>query len=412
MFQILKNWFHSIEGIAAEIFYGFPSRRLKIIGITGTDGKTTTAHLIYHILTCDGKKVSMISSIYADIGGEKHETGFHVTTPRPWIVRKYFKQATDAGSEYFVLEVTSHALEQNRVWGVGFEASVITNVTPEHRYYHKNFEQYAASKVKLLLQSRRAYVNKDAKYFSLLKKLLDKKRKRFSTYSLADMSADMVWSREIKTRIKGDFNRENILAAYAICRSLRVKDKQIRDAVKTFRLPVGRLDVVYKKDFTVIIDFAHTPNSIKKLLLAINDEIKVAQKHRIIHIFGAASERDDEKRPEMGAASAIGADIVILTEEDYRNEDVQQIFNQVSPGLTREGFEFVEPRLFESEAKEKTYTTIPDRAEAIEMGVRIAQKGDVVVITGKSHEKSLARAGVEHPWDEYKAVEKALSLNK
>ena len=400
MFQILKNLFHIFECLAADLYYGFPARKLIVVGITGTDGKTTTAHLIYHILKTSGKKVSMISSIYADIGGQIHDTGFHVTTPRPWKVRQFLRKARDSGAEYFILETTSHALAQNRVWGIPFHTSVITNITHEHLYHHGSFENYLKIKTKLLLQSRNALVNLDSVSAPEVIKILVDKKKPFKTFSLKETKADFTWNAQIKSHIHGEYNRENILAAYGICLSLNLDKKAVLKGIASFELPRGRLDVVRNKEFKVVIDFAHTPNAIERLLQTIKTDL-VGKNGLIIHVFGSASQRDDSKRPKMGEASAQYADIIILTEEDYRKEDPAKICEQIAQGIKKQGL-----------VKDQDYFVVTDRAQAIEKAIFMAQRGDVVVVTGKSHEKSLARDGKEYPWDEYKTVRKALIRKK
>ncbi len=408
MFQTLKNWFHIIECFVADIVFLFPGQRLILIGVTGTDGKTTTTHAIYHILTQSGKKASMVSSIAAQIGERQIETGLHTTTPRPWKLRQLLFQAGRAGSKYFVLETTSHALSQNRVWGLKFVVSVLTNITHEHQYYHNNFDDYIAAKLKLLLSSNTVIINADAEIFDQVSPILTKKGKKTLTYSLKKNTADFVWGRSIKLRFAQDFNKENALAGFACGRVLGIPEKKIIAALSTFELPQGRLDIVYNEKFKVIIDFAHTPNSISRLLASI---IKtVGDNGRLIHVFGAASQRDDSKRVLMGSSSGEHADIVILTEEDYRVENIQQIFNQIAPGLTKQNFSFVEPKLFNKNIKKKSYTTIENRDDAIKAAIALAKAGDVVVLTGKGHEKSLSRGKTEVPWDEYAAVEQALQL--
>lgn len=400
MFQILKNLFHIFECLAADLYYGFPARKLIVVGITGTDGKTTTAHLIYHILKTSGKKVSMISSIYADIGGKTQETGFHITTPRPWKVRMFLKQAKDAGSQYFILETTSHALAQNRVWGIVFRASVLTNVTHEHLYHHGSFDNYLKIKTKLLFQSRTALVNLDSTASQQVIDILTARKKSFKTFSLKDSKADFTGNAQIKSHIHGEYNRENILAAYGVCLSLNLDKKAVLKGIASFELPRGRLDVVRNKEFKVVIDFAHTPNAIEKLLQTIKTDL-VGKNGLIIHVFGSASQRDDSKRPKMGEASAKYADIIILTEEDYRKEDPVKICEQIAQGIKKQGL-----------VKDQDYFVVTDRAQAIEKAIFMAQRGDVVVVTGKSHERSLARDGKEYPWDEYKTVRKALIRKK
>ena len=400
MYQSLKNLFHIFECLAADLYYGFPARKLIIVGITGTDGKTTTAHLIYHILKTSGKKVSMISSIYADIGGQIHDTGFHVTTPRPWKVRQFLRKAHDLGAEYFILETTSHALAQNRVWGIRFDTAVITNITHEHLYHHGSFDNYLKIKTKLLFQSRTALVNLDSTASQQVINTLTLRKKSFKTFSLKDSKADFTWNAQIKSHIHGEYNRENILAAYSVAQILELDKKAISKAIASFELPQGRLDIVRNKEFKVVIDFAHTPNSIERLLHTIKAEL-VGKNGLIIHVFGSASQRDDSKRPKMGEASAQYADIIILTEEDYRKEDPAKICEQIAQGIKKQGL-----------VKDQDYFIVTDRALAIEKAIFMAQRGDVVVVTGKSHEKSLARGGKEYPWDEYKTVRKALIRKK
>ena len=406
MLKKIKDTFHAFECILADIFYGFPGKKIKVIGVTGTDGKTTTSHLIYHILSQAGKKVSLISSVYADIGGALSETGFHVTTPRPWTVRSYLKKAVDAGSEFFVLETTSHALEQNRVWGILFSYGAITNITHEHLYHHGSFGHYVDIKSQLLLRSEKRLINKDAQVYLELCNILKRYSKSFSTYSVHDI-ADFTWSKDIKTSLPGEYNQENIMAAYGVCSLIGIDRAKILKGISTFSPPIGRFEIAYNGNFTVIIDFAHTPNSLEKVLQTIKKDIKPPA--RLIHVFGSASQRDDSKRPLMGEASARYADIVILTEEDYRKENINHICSQIAIGLEKNMFKKVEHL---QSGKTHIYAVVPNREEAINRAVELAQKNDVIVLTGKSHEKSLNRNGVEYPWDEFKALNEAIHTKK
>ena len=172
MFQTFKNIYHFFQAVIANIYYGFPSRKLKVIGVTGTDGKTTTTHLIYHILKTAGKKVSMVSTVYAKIGAEEFDTGLHTTTPSSFLVQKLLKKAVENGDEFFVLETTSHALDQNRVFGVKYFVAVLTNVTHEHLDYHKTYKKYVDTKAKLLKQSNIVIINSDDHSFERLDKIL------------------------------------------------------------------------------------------------------------------------------------------------------------------------------------------------------------------------------------------------
>ena len=353
--QKLKNIYHLFQAVLANLWYGFPSRKLKVIGVTGTDGKTTTTHLIAHILKTAGKKVSFISSVVA--------SGFHVTTPSPFALQKLLKQSNDNNDEYFVLETTSHALDQNRVWGIKYEIGIITNITHEHLDYHGTYENYAKTKLKLLKMAKVGIKNTD-KIASIIKRIPNLTK----------------------------FNQYNYSSAYAVCKQLKLSDEVILKAMNTFQLPKGRLDLVYNKDFKVIIDFAHTPNALLQLLPEIRKKY-LQQSGRLIHVFGSAGLRDFTKRPLMGEASDKFSDIIILTEEDYRTEDPQLICQQIT-----------------SRIKNKNYQIILNRQRAINKAMKTAKRNDVVVITGKGHENSLCRGKIEYPWDEYEAVKKALKI--
>lgn len=400
----IKNFGHKIGAFCATVRYWFPSKKLIVIGVTGTDGKTTTSHLIYHILKTAGKSVSVSTTIYADIAGEIKDTGLHVTTQNAWDVQKNLRQAVKNKCKYFVLETTSHGIDQNRVWGTTYSVGVITNVTPEHLDYHRTYDAYLKTKARLLLNAKHSIINKDDRSFEQIKSILDGAHKKYSTYSLATKNADITWSPSIKTDLKESFNKENILAAIGVCKKLGLSEKDILAGIKSFQLPKGRFDTVYDGRFKVMIDFAHTPNSIRRLLGNFDDA-----EGRIIHVFGSAGLRDDKKRPDMGRASGEHADLVILTEEDYRTEEFTTITHAISEGLFEMRFTYVEPHQLGTVKKgEKQFTIIKNRQKAIETAIEVAKKGDVVLVTGKGHEQSLARGTKEYPWDDYKAVKSAL----
>lgn len=408
--QPIINQYHKAKAAVASVYYSYPGTNLKVIGVTGTDGKTTTSHLIHHILTEAGKKSSLISSVYAKIGSEEFDTGLHVTTPDAKLVQKLLRQAVDQGSEYFVLETTSHALDQNRNWGITYAASVITNITHEHLDYHKNYENYVNTKAKILQQSLVGIINKDDASFPLLQRYaaVHGLNKRVKTYALqADAQYTIDLRKELKLSLP-EFNAYNYLAAYAVCTELGIDKKKILTALKSFTLPKGRLEVVYDKEFRVIIDFAHTPNSFEQLLPALKKETK----GRLIHVFGSAGLRDQRKRPLMGEASAKSSDVVIVTEEDYRSEDPKKIADEIAQGLERHSFVYVSPTLIGNDTKPDIYTVELDRKKAIELAISLAKKGDTIVCTGKSHEKSINRDGVEYPWSEHETVKNALKKRR
>ncbi|MBI1862814.1 UDP-N-acetylmuramyl-tripeptide synthetase [Candidatus Microgenomates bacterium] len=389
------NYYHLYRAILASAYYRRPSRSLTVIGVTGTDGKTTTTHLVYHILKESGRAVSMMSSVYAKIGSKEYDTGLHMTTPDAILVQKLLRQAVRHGDEYFVLETTSHAFDQNRNWGVHYKVGAITNVTPEHLDYHKTYDSYLRTKAKMLLRSDIALINRDDQSYEMLSGFAQAHHSNVKTFGLthdADFHRD--FKKELNLQIT-DFNNYNYLTAYGICITLGIPEEEILAALGTFVLPKGRMDLVYDKEFKILVDFAHTANSFEQLL----KYVKKTTQRRIIHVFGAAGLRDAEKRPHMGAVSARYADIMIVTEEDHRTEDPQQIANEVIAGIPAR----------QTRINNKTLIIELDRKKAIEQAIRLAKNGDIVVCTGKSHERSLARGEVEVPYDEYATIKEALS---
>ncbi|CAN5207731.1 UDP-N-acetylmuramoyl-L-alanyl-D-glutamate--2,6-diaminopimelate ligase [soil metagenome] len=400
--QRIKNIYHFICALIAMTWYGNPSKKINVIGVTGTDGKTTTTALIYHILKSSGKRVSMISTVAAVVGNQTYDTGFHVTTPSAFSVQKYLKIAVDQSNEYFVLETTSHSLDQYRVYGVDFKIGLITNITHEHLLYHKTYEHYAQAKTKLINWAKKGIINRDDGSYEYIVKYTHDKRKLL-TYGLLNKSD---YQLDIQAKIGmnlAHFNRYNYLAAYAVCHELGIEDMPIFEAMKTYKLPPGRMEVIFNQQFMIINDFAHTPNAIHEALLT----LKEGYPHRrIIHIFGAAAFRDDTKRPMMGRESATFANMSIITEEDYRTEDPQKIAREIGAGFMDQHFKLVEPVIFGTE--EKTFTVINDRAQAIEKALDIVKPGDIIILTGKGHEQSLCRGTTEYPWNDTRGVQDAL----
>jgi len=365
-----------------------------VIGVTGTDGKTTTTHLVYHILSSLGKKASMISTVYGRVGDRVYDTGLHVTTPDPFMVQKMIYEAVLAGHEYFVLETTSHAIDQNRVWGVRYEASIITNITHEHLDYHRSIQEYAQVKCELINRSFVSIVNADDAvtqatlqenplFFHRNVKLFGLKNKADYMYDFGNNHPKLA-----------EFNRYNYLSVYALCIELGFADSDVIKHFKTYRLPQGRVDVVYDGEYTVIVDFAHTPNAIRRILSAVR-ETYLPVGGKLIHVFGSAGLRDALKRPEMGKASAEYADFSIITEEDYRTEDPIKISKAIATGF---------------QESNKPFVIDNDRESAITKALDMAYKSDVVVITGKGHEKSLCRGKTEYPWSDTECVKRLLNL--
>ncbi len=391
MWQKIKNIYHFFIAIFVNILFFFPSRKMKVVAVTGTDGKTTTVSLIYHILKSSGAKVSMISSIAAVIDGKAFETGSHVTTPASFPLQRFLRKARNKKSEYFVLEVTSHAIDQNRIVGIPIKVGVLTNVTNEHLDYHKTYDNYLKTKLKLLKKAKICIVNSDDSSYMFTSEVKSKKtQENWITYGLSESSDYNKSTFDIKeNNLLGEFNQYNILASVAACRALGITDESIKKALKTFREPIGRVDYVYQEDFSVMIDFAHTSNASEQILKAVRPTVKGS----LIHVFGSAGERDVLKRPFLGEISSQYCDIVILTAEDPRKEDVNAIIAEIEVGVKKEKCEVIR---------------IPDRKEAIQAAIQMAKKDDLVLITGKSQEGSMNYGKGEEPWDEYKMVKEAL----
>lgn len=387
MLRSLKGLYHLLVATIANIKFGFPGRKLTVIGVTGTDGKTTTTTLIYEILKAAGYKTSMITSVHAVIGGKAYDTGFHVTTPNAFWVQKYLREAVDHGDTHMVLEVTSHALSQYRVFGVKFAVGVITNVTHEHLDWHKSFDNYLRTKVSLLKKSAVAILNRDeAELYNRAIPML--RRKNLITYGIRREAKITPKTYPFRTKLLGEFNQYNCLAAISVADALGVPKKIVQKTISEFPGVTGRMEIVATKPFTVIVDFAHTPNAIEKALKS----ARMLTKKRLIHVFGSAGLRDRDKRPLMGKASGKYADVIVLTEEDYRTENVETIMDEITRGI---------------EPGPQVYR-FPNRQDAIDYAIKSATEGDLVILTGKGHEKSLARGRVEYPWSDKTGVQKAL----
>lgn len=383
MWQGIKNIYHLFVAMLANSWYGFPGRKLTIIGVTGTDGKTTTASLIYHILKENSYPVSLISTVSALIHGKESDTGFHVTNPAPFALQRFLAQAVAAKDTFLVLEVTSHGLDQNRVWGVPFAIGVLTNVSHEHLDYHKTYENYVKTKVKLLNNAGVAIINADDASYPVVQKYLTNKQVLLSIQkNLKELA--------VPKHFLGMYNAYNAYEAFLVCRELGLSQPQIEKAMKTFIFPKGRGEVVYDKAFTVMVDFAHTPHSFEVLL----PELRSQAKRKLIHVFGSAAKRDEAKRPLMGRVASEFDDIIILTSEDPRDEDPEHIMDDIEKGML--------------EKKGLQVFRIADRKKAIEKAIALAEKGDIVVTTGKAHESSMNYGHGEEPWDEFAVVKNAI----
>lgn len=399
--HLIPNWmvnsyFHLPVAFLAAFTYRYSGRHLKIIGVTGTDGKTTTATLIYQILLQAEKKVALISTVSAKIGKKEIPTGFHVTSPHPWKLQALLKKIADQDYEYLVLEVTSHGLDQYRVFGINFLVGVITNVTHEHLDYHGTYQNYLRAKARLFGSVKIAVLNRDDRFYqTLLTKAKRNKQTQLVTYGIKNTADFNPKKFQFKTSLPGEYNQYNCLAAIAATSSLGIPAEKIRKTMAAFKEVKGRMEKIDEgQDFQVIVDFAHTSNGLKNLL----ETLRKFKPHRLIAVFGCAGLRDARKRPIMGRIATLLANISILTAEDSRTEDVNKIIDQIAQGCQKAGG-----------VEDKNFFRIPDRSEAIKFAIqKLAKKGDIVVICGKGHEQSMCFGTTEHPWSDQKEARKAL----
>lgn len=384
---------HLPWAILANLRYNFPSKKMIVVGITGTDGKTTTTNMVYQILKNAGKKVSMISTINAVIAGKSYDTGFHVTSPNPFELHRLINVAKKHGDQYLVLEVTSHAIDQFRVLGIKFDVGVITNVTHEHLDYHKTFENYLKAKSKLIENARVAVINRDEKHFEKLSSTTNGQIISFGLSKSADFNP---YKFPLKLVLPGDFNLANAMAASAASYVLGIDAQTIKKTLSEFAPIPGRMEKI-KNDLglNIYIDFAHTPNGLEQALKTLRG--LTTKDKRLIAVFGCASERDAQKRPLMGRISGKLADLTILTDEDPRFENSMKILDEIAQGVISAG-----GRINKNLYKE------PNRLKAIKLAIKLSQRGDTIGIFGKGHEKSMNYLGLEKPWSDQEAVKKVL----
>ncbi|MBI3103806.1 UDP-N-acetylmuramoyl-L-alanyl-D-glutamate--2,6-diaminopimelate ligase [Candidatus Daviesbacteria bacterium] len=392
--QTINIFFHLPRAILVNFFYGFPARGLKVIGVTGTDGKTTTVNMIYQILKDAGKKVAMISTVNAVMGGKVYDTGFHVTSPDSFMVQSLTRKAVDCGDEYLVLEVTSHALDQFRFWGIKFDIGVITNITHEHLDYHKTFESYFMTKLGLIRETNFAVVN-DHLYQLIVRSYRQMVQGKIVTFGLnkGDFNQKDV---KLKLNIPGDYNIENALAALAVAFTLGIDKKTALQSLENFAGIKGRMEFMKNnRGVKIIIDFAHTPNGLEQALRT----LRLQTTGRLISLIGGEGFRDVLKRAMMGEIAQNLSDCVIVTSVDPRGQ-IEAINAQIEKGAKKAGAK-----------RGQNFFIINDREKAINFAINeLAKTGDMVGIFGKGHEQSMNLDGkTEIPWSDFEVVEKILS---
>jgi UDP-N-acetylmuramoyl-L-alanyl-D-glutamate--2,6-diaminopimelate ligase len=414
LFRRIEPFGHLGEAIILTFLHGFPARNMKVIGVTGTNGKTTTTFLIHRMLHEAGYKVGFMSTVAWGVGADIKPQMTHMTTASVPVMLRRFKEMRRQGVEWVVLETTSHALAQHRVWAVPYTISVLTNITHEHLSYHGTFERYVAAKRMLFTQTndnregmRIGIVNADDPNAELFAEAIENPI-TYGTNEADILATNIVLSPDhvtyeaihgdrtykIHCHLPGSFNVYNSLAAIGVGEAVGLTQKQIEQGIAALESVEGRMTRINEgQNFTVIVDYAHTPDSYEKLF----KDIKPVVKGRLLVLFGSLGGGDEAKRAIQGELAGRYADVVVVTEEDNRHEDPERIRRMIVEGAEKAG-----------KTKEKDLFIVAKRAEAIRFIVGHAKKGDTVLLLGKGHEKTIEDAEGEHLWDEIAEAHRAL----
>jgi UDP-N-acetylmuramoyl-L-alanyl-D-glutamate--2,6-diaminopimelate ligase len=400
-------------------WHGFPARNMTMIGVTGTDGKTTTVNLIHRILRAAGHRTGMISTVNAIIGERVQDTGLHTTTPDAPDVQRYLAEMVEARATHAVLEVTSEGLAQGRATACDFDVAAVTNITHEHLYAHGTFDNYREAKALLFRglasayrksgRSKVAVLNADDASYEFLRSIpadqhlsygLDQPSEVSAAFIHQSASAAWFTARTpeavflVRMSLLGRHNVYNCLAAITVTLALGVEVQAIQQGIASLQGIRGRMERIdVGQPFTVIVDFAHTPGGLEAVLNAVR---KMTQ-GRVWVVFGCAGLRDVRKRPMMGEIASRLADFTVLTAEDPRTECLDEILAQIAEGCDKQGA-----------VEGERFWRIGDREEAIRHAIGGAQPGDLVVVTGKGHERSMCFGTTEYPWSDQQSVREAL----
>ncbi len=409
-------WTHKVRAIMATIWYGFPTNSIKVIGVTGTNGKTTTCHIISHILEKAGYKIGMATTIDFKIGDKISQNTTKMTTLNPFILQRKLSEMAKAKCDYAIIETTSHAISQYRNWGIKYHSVVLTNITHDHLDYHKTFKSYRDIKVKLFENNPKvSVINRDDESYQYFEEKDTKKKYLYTIDNRASVMAKKILYQSdgslftlvtgegqipIHSPLPGKFNIYNVLAGICVGMGENIPLEKIKEAIENMKNVPGRMEKLdYDQDFTVIVDFAHTPDGLKQVF----ETVKPAVLGKLIHVGGATGNRDKTKRPLLGAMAGKYADVAIVTNEDPYSENPQAIIDAVAHGVPRGGKEG------KSKVLDKNFLKISNRKSAILKALRMAKKGDLVLITGKGCETKMAVGDDKFiPWSDKEIVKEAL----
>lgn len=414
-------WTHKVRGILAALAYRMPARNIRVIAVTGTNGKTTTCHMIKEILAAANYRVAMATTIDFQIDKKTWKNTSKMTTLSPFALQKFIRQAVKAGCHWLVLETTSHAIAQHRIWGITPQIAVLTNITHDHLDYHKTYEEYRETKSKIFRQAETSIINMDDKSAGFFLNLslpqvisygtdiqvskrpqkpdiLAKKIILEPTGSLFTVITP-VGQVAIDLNLPGRFNIYNALAALAVAVAFKIHLELAKSALEKITNIAGRMEKIdMGQSFTVIIDYAHSPDALEKIY----ETLKLSKKGRIISVFGACGDRDRSKRPIMGAMAGRFADVVIITNEDPYSENPVKIIEEVASGVAR-GETKTNPKV-----PAKNFFKIIDRRSALEKAFELAHKDDIVLITGKGAEECIVVGSKKIPWSDRKVAKELL----
>ena len=397
--------YHFAQAVIAGTKNGFPGRKLRVIAVTGTNGKTTTCFMLWNMLKTAGHKTGIMTTVAYGVDKLNPELG-HMTTVDALTLNSRIKSIADSGAEFLILEVTSHALAEFRTLGIPVEIAIFTNLTHEHLDYHKTLEGYRNAKGKLFKKAKFSILNADdsaTKYYKTISKDYTTYGIKHGTNRPKDVKllvSGVKYSfhgMDIETKIPGEFNVMNSLAAVIAGEKLRLEKSDIENGIKTLASVEGRMNVIDEgQPFTVIVDYAHAPDAIEKVFNSVKDH-----KGRIISVHGGAGRRDPSTRPIRGELLAKHSDIVIITEDDSRDEPLDKIMQGFVDGATKAG-----------KTLDKDLFTEPDRKKAIKLALDKAKKGDLVLILGKGHEKTILRADGPHDFEDIKVTKNLLKAKQ
>lgn len=413
VFKAIEPTGHLLESMLVATKYGFPAKKLHVIGVTGTNGKTTTTLFIYKMLSEAGIKAGFTSTVANGFGGDVIQQKEHVTTAKASVLQSRLKSFVQQGAEWVVIETSSHSLAQHRVWGIPYEIAVLTNLTHDHLDYHGTFEKYREAKRMLFRIANKhglrfGVVNAEDPSAEVFKNTVANS----TTYGLTrgDITAkDVILTSDgssytavvgdetynVIVNIPGEFNVANSLAALAVGRKLGLSKDQIEKGLAALTSVEGRMNAINEgQDFKVLVDFASTPDGFEKFFSSVRPLVK----GKLVAVFGSAGRRDESKRAEQGKIAGTYADVVIATEEDDRDDDGSKILRQIAEGAVAAG-----------KVDGETVHRIANREEAIGFALtQVAGKDDMVVLLGKGHEKTIERADGEYPWNEAEVARAAL----